>query len=158
MPLPPECMQKGHPNYGGGRPRENIPEKDEMIELGKDLVEWASTKVKGELRCRWCEWYAKRHFFIRTQWEKMIEKPEFRGYYEVARVYLSERWLDGTVKEGIAQRYLRLYDKELRDHEDQDADNNELRKVAALKRDIEITERTKLEILEKIQEGKRVPK
>ena len=112
-----------------GRPRTSIPEKQELIELGKDLLEWASTKVKGELRCRWCEWYAKKHFFIRAQWKHMIEKPEFRPYYEAAQPYLADRFIDGTINASIAHRYLRMYDPELRADEDQTADAEAARKA-----------------------------
>ena len=77
-------------NNNGGRPRTSVPEKEELIELGKDLVAWAAEKKKGELRCRWCEWYARRHFFIRKQWKRMIDTEEFRPYYEIAQVSLAE--------------------------------------------------------------------
>ncbi len=74
-----------------GRPRTSVPNKAELIKLGQDLLSWASCKKNGELRCRWCEWYAKKHFFIRKQWKHMIEKEEFRPYYEAAQVFLGEK-------------------------------------------------------------------
>lgn len=139
----------------GGRPRTSIPEKEELIELGKDLLAWASEKKKGELRCRWCEWYACRHFFVRAQWKHMIEKEEFRPYYEAAQPYLAEKWIDGTINQSIAHRYLRIYDPELREEENKDLDDNELRKAAALKGEARAVEQEKLKVLEEVQRNKR---
>ena len=141
-----------------GRPRTSIPEKEELIKLGEDLLEWSSTKAKGELRCRWCEWYAKKHFFIRKQWKRMIDTEEFRPYYEAAQVYLGEKWIDGTIHQSIAQRYLRIYDPELTEQENQDLDANELRKAHALKGEIRAVEEEKLRVLEEVQRKKRIPK
>lgn len=156
MPLPPECMKKGHPSYGGGRPRTAIPEPAEVIELGKQLVAWASYKPKkGEpLRVRFCEWYTTIGF-IRKQWEQLIQKEEFRIYYEQAQALMASRYVDGTVNPSIAQRYLRIYDPEVRDAENEDADDNELRKVAALKRDAEVNAQATAAVLKEIQDSKR---
>lgn len=141
----------------GGRPRTSVPEKEELIELGEDLLKWASEYDENELRCRWCEWYAKKHFFIRAQWKHMIEKPEFRPYYEIAQAYLAERWIDGTIKEGIAQRYLRIYDPELRESEDIDSNDKEIRKAAALKGEARAIEEEKQKVLDEVSRHKRKP-
>jgi hypothetical protein len=138
-----------------GRPRTSIPEKEELIELGKDLLAWASEKKKGELRCRWCEWYACKHFFIRAQWKRMLDTEEFRPYYEAAQPYLAEKWIDGTINQSIAHRYLRIYDPELREEENKDADDNELRKAAALKGEARAVEQEKLRVIEEVQRSKR---
>ena len=137
------------------RPRTSVPEKEELIKLGEDLVAWASTKVKGELRCRWCEWYAKKHFFVREQWKHMLQKEEFRPYYEAAQPYLAEKWIDGTINQSIAHRYLRIYDPELKEHEDKDADVNELRKAAALKGEARAVEEENIKVLKEVQRSKR---
>lgn len=161
MALPPEYTKKGHPDFGGGRPRTSIPEKEELIELGKDLLAWASAqkndKNKTELRCRWSEWYAARHFFIRKQWKRMIDTDEFRPYYESAMVYLGNRWIDGTINQSIAQRYLRLYDPELREDEDTTADADAARKASALKSEAKAIEEERLKVLEEVQRNKRIP-
>jgi len=114
-----------------GRPRTAIPQSDELIELGKDLVEWASEKhKKGEpLRVRFCEWYTDRGF-VRKQWESFRDLPEFIWYYEKARTIMASRYVDGTVNHSIAHRYLRIYDPELRDEEnDTKRYESELRKA-----------------------------
>jgi hypothetical protein len=106
-----------------GRPRTSIPEKKELVELGEKLVKWASDKTtkNDALRVRYCDWYTELGF-VRKQWEHMREKPEFQWYYEKARSLLGLRYIDGTVNQSIAHRYLRIYDPELRDSEDADAD------------------------------------
>lgn len=111
--------------HPGGRPRTAIPEKEELIELGKDLVEWSSQGIDGcgELRCRYCEWYTSRGF-VRKQWEHMREKPEFQWYYEKAQSNLARRYIDGSINSSIAHRYLRVYDPELKKQEDQDKDDD----------------------------------
>jgi len=138
-----------------GRPRTSVPDREELIKLGEDLLEWASTKAKGELRCRWCEWYAKKHFFIRKQWKHMIEKEEFRPYYEAAQVFLGEKWIDGTIHQSIAQRYLRIYDPELTEQEDKDKDADELRKAAALKGEARAQEQERQKVLDEVNREKR---
>jgi hypothetical protein len=128
--------------HPGGRPRTAIPEKDELIELGKELVEWASTPPeKGErIRVRFCDWYTEKGF-VRKQWDHMCEKPEFQVYHERARSLLSLRYIDGTVNASIAHRYLRIYDLEVRDSEDADMDAEALRKKSIA----ESVDSTKLE-------------
>src|ERR1700690_3481836 len=132
----------------GGRPRTSIPEKEELIELGEDLLDWASEKKKGELRCRWSEWYAKKHFFIRKQWKRMLDTEEFRPYYEAAQPYLAEKWIDGTINQSIAHRYLRIYDPELKEEENKDLDANELRKASALKGEARAQEQERQKVLD----------
>jgi len=141
-----------------GRPRTAIPEKNDLIELGKNLVHWASERqIEGEpIRVRFCDWYTAEGF-VRKQWEHMREKPEFQWYYERARSLMALRYVDGTVNQSIAHRYLRMYDPEVRDHEDQDADANELRKAAALKNESRAIEQEKLKVLEEVQRSKRIP-
>jgi hypothetical protein len=139
----------------GGRPRTSIPEKEELIALGEDLLAWASEKKKGELRCRWCEWYAKKHFFIRKQWKRMVDTEEFRPYYESAQVFLGEKWIDGTINQSIAHRYLRIYDPELREEEDKDENDKELRKAASLKGEARAIEEERQKVLEEVNRNKR---
>lgn len=141
-----------------GRPRESVPEKAELIELGKDLLAWAAEKKKGELRARWCEWYSRKHFFIRAQWKHMIEKPEFRPYYESAQTFLADKWIDGTINQSIAHRYLRIYDPELKEHENIDADEEAARKASALKSEAVAIEEEKQKVLDKVNRHKRKPK
>ncbi len=141
-----------------GRPRTSIPQKNELIELGKDLLDWASEQQDEQLRCRWCEWYAKKHFFIRKQWKRMLDTEEFRPYYEAAQVFLGEKWIDGTIHPSISQRYLRVYDPELRESEDTDSDAEVIRKAASLKNEAKAIEEEKQKVIQEIQREKSTPK
>ncbi len=140
----------------GGRPRSAIPEKEELIQLGEELVKWASTQnKKGEpIRVRFCDWYTDQGF-IRKQWEHMREKPEFQWYYEKARSLMALRYVDGTVNQSIAHRYLRMYDPELRDNEDKDSDAEVERKVKALNSESDFQAKKNAEILDKISQGRK---
>ena len=44
------------------RPRTITPSPEELIELGKDLLAWA-TEETPELRCRFCQWYSLKGFY-----------------------------------------------------------------------------------------------
>lgn len=142
-----------------GRPRSAIPEKAELIKLGEKLVEWAAEKQKkgDPIRVRFCDWYTEEGF-IRKQWEHMREKPEFQWYYEKARSILALRYVDGTVNQSIAHRYLRMYDPELRDDEDITAEATEVRKAKALKGEARAAEEEKQKVLAEVQREKRIPK
>ncbi len=137
------------------RPRTSVPEKEELIKLGEDLLQWASEKKKGELRCRWCEWYSRKHFFIREQWKRMLDTEEFRPYYESAQTYLADKWIDGTINQSIAHRYLRIYDPELKEHEDIDSDTEAERKAKALKGDARATEEERQKVMEEVQRNRK---
>jgi hypothetical protein len=138
-----------------GRPRTSSPNDEELARLGEDLLAWASEKKKGELRCRWCEWYSRKHFFIRKEWKRMIDTPAFRPYYEAAQTFLGEKWIDGTINQAIAQRYLRIYDPELRESEDIDANEKEIRKAAALKGEARAAEEEKQRVIDEVLSKKR---
>jgi hypothetical protein len=141
-----------------GRPRTAIPEKDELIELGKQLVKWAEKQGKKNqpLRVRFCDWYTDEGF-IRKQWEHMREKPEFQWYYEKARSVLAGRYVDGTVNQSIAHRYLRIYDPELRDSEDQDANDDAKRKASQSVVDANNQLETIKIVLDDVERNKRKP-
>lgn len=109
-----------------GRPRTNCPEPDELIELGKDLVAWASDdspEAKKEKRWRYCEWYCGKHGFTDHQWEKFRGKEEFCGYYEQARLLLAKNYIDGTINPSIAHRFLRIYCPDLKREENEEVEH-----------------------------------
>ena len=158
--LSPAQQQFGNQNAKGcltsGRPRTSSPCKEDLIELGEDLVKWASDKTKREepIRVRFCDWYTDRGF-IRKQWEDFRIKPEFSWYYERARTLLGLRYVDGTVNQSIAHRYLRIYDPEVRDSEDADSDAEVIRKASALKSEAKAIEEQKQEVLQEMARNRR---
>lgn len=85
----------------------------------------------------------------------MLDTPSFRPYYEAAQTFLAEKWIDGTINQAIAQRYLRIYDPELRENENIDADEKEVRKAMALKSETRAVEEERNRVLEEINRSKR---
>jgi hypothetical protein len=103
-----------------GRPRTSVPEKEELIKLGIELVEWASDaseEAKKERRWRFVDWYCIKEGFVKKQWDHMLEKPEFRSYYEQARHILSKNYIDGTIQPTIAHRFLWKYVDDVKESE-----------------------------------------
>lgn len=105
--------------HAGGRPRTSSPTPEECIELGKDFVEWATEETE-EFRCLVSQWYAQKHWMTRKQWKNMILTPQFSPYYEIGISALARKAVDGTMKEGFGHRYIRYYDRDLKEHEDDD--------------------------------------
>jgi len=115
-----------------GAPRSTSPSKEELIKLGKDLVEWASEKT-DEKRTSFSFWYAIKHDFIQEEWKLFKQKEEFRPYYEKARALLANKIHSDELEKGMAHRYIRLYDRDLAEEEDADKDADIQRKVNAAK-------------------------
>lgn len=97
-----------------GAPRTVTPPPDKVIELGKEMVQWF---LDNPTALHFTRWYSVEKGILRKEWDTMTQKPEFLAYYEKVRNIILERMMHGTIKEGIAHRYLSLVDTELRDHE-----------------------------------------
>lgn len=100
-----------------GRPRSRTPEPEELVKLGEDLIEWACEKC-DEVRSRFCEWYSIKQGLSGDQWELMIRKPEFIGYYEQAQALLAKKWIN-EMNPSIAHRFIRIYCPEVKKSEDE---------------------------------------
>lgn len=113
-----------------GRPRTTSPTPEECIELGEDLVKWATEPTqKNDWRCLFQQWYSIKMGILRKDWKSLIQKPEFVPYYEMAQAALSVKCVNGTMKDGFGQRYIRLYDRDLVEAENEQAKiDAELRK------------------------------
>lgn len=117
--------EEKHP---GGAPRTTAPPKEKIIELGKDLVQWA-TEETDDIRTSFSFWYSLKHGIIYTQWKRLKTFEEFRPYYEQARSALARKLHKQELEKGLAHRYVRMYDRELADEEDDKAKYDaELRK------------------------------
>lgn len=157
MPLPPECMEKGHPSYGGGRPRTVSLPPEEMIKLGEEMVEYVVKNQKKMLHL--CQWYSLEKMFTEKQWESMQQMPEFLPYYEKAIKLVGLNYLDknSNVRDGISQRWQRVYFRDLKKAEDQDADENEARKARSMKSDAIDDALIKARVLEDVERNRKVP-
>lgn len=126
MNLPAECMQKGHPSYGGGRPRTVTPQPEEMIKLGEEMVAWVKINKPVHLN----QWWLIEKDITKRVWEGMRDAPEFRHYYEKALSIIGNNYIekDSNVDPRVKDRFLRLYHKDLTSQEDADMDAEALRK------------------------------
>ncbi len=109
-----------------GAPRTHTPPKDEMIALGKEMVEWVEKNDPLHLS----QWYKGQKMIIYKDWKSFIQKEEFIPYYEQALNIIGVKYLDkrSNVKDNISQRWLRVYFADLRDQEDLDMDADAKRK------------------------------
>lgn len=155
MPLPPECMQKGHPNYGGGRPRIVSFTPDEMISLGEEMVKWVIENKPIHLSM----WYTQHKDFTDEQWDAFRKCPEFIHYYTKALKLVGYGYLDkdSSVDVRLKDRWQRVYFKDLKHQEDTDADAEAIRRASALKSDAKAIEEEKQKVLEEVQRNKRAP-
>lgn len=98
----------------GGRPRTVSLPPLEMIELGKEMVEWVKTHKPLHLS----HWYLREKMIVYDDWECLCRCPEFLPYYETALSYVSEKYIDGTIAPAIANRFMRNYFKNVKREED----------------------------------------
>jgi DNA replication protein DnaD len=103
-----------------GRPRSVAPTYEECIELGKDFVIWATEKT-NEWRCLPSQWYSLKKGLQRCEWKILKQKLEFIPYYEQAMTALSIKAVDGTMESKFGQRYIRYFDQDLVEVENNDA-------------------------------------
>lgn len=103
----------------GGRPRTVTPPPEEMILLGEEMVSWVELNNPLHLS----EWWSIEKFIVGKVWRNMIEAPEFSPYYERALRIIGKQYLDKTsnVREGVSQRWQRVYFKDLKEEEDETA-------------------------------------
>ena len=110
-----------------GRPRTVSLPPEEMIKLGEEMIKWV--KEHPEI-LHLSEWYSIEKMYLESQWDTMCRCPEFFPYYEQALKIVGRKYLDKTsnVRDGISQRWQRVYFKDLKRQEDADADADVIRK------------------------------
>lgn len=116
----PRKQKENKSKGAGGRPRSTTPPPKEVIELGKEMVEWFLTEpVRKKFHFK--QWYSIEKKMLKAQWDNLCAVQEFNAYYEQAQAIISQRYMDGSINPGIAQRFLRLYFPELKKDEDDKA-------------------------------------
>ena len=140
----------------GGRPRTVSFCEDDMMVLGREMVDYVKRNKADILHLS--EWYTVERGFTYKEWKTFIQKPEFLPYYEQALKIVARKYLDKTsnVKDGIAQRWLRVYFADLKEREDLDAQEDAVRKAEALKTETRAVEEQKAKILEEVERNKRL--
>lgn len=129
--------------------------QEEMIELGKEMVEYVTENKKTILHLS--QWYTIEKGFTYNEWKNFIKKEEFFPYYEKALKIVAMKYLDknSNIRDGISNRWQRLYFGDLREGEDIDADAEAARKASALKGEARAIEEEKQRVLDEIQREKR---
>jgi len=115
------------------RPRTVSLPPEKMIELGKEMVKWVMENKPIHLS----KWYTQHKDFSDKEWNSMRQMPEFLHYYEKALKLVGYSYLDkdSNVDPRLKDRWQRVYFKDLRDQEDQDADAK-VERESKLKTDI----------------------
>ncbi len=113
-----------------GAPRTVCPSPEEMVELGKQMIQWIKDHPEA---LHVSAWYSCEMFITRKTWDTMIDKEEFIPYYELALSLISQKYLDkdSNVREGVSQRWQRSYFRDLKKNEDQDKDDDVIRQKSA---------------------------
>jgi hypothetical protein len=111
--------------HAGGRPRTVSLHPDGMEKLGKEMVDWVIKNDPYHLN----EWYSITKRFTYKEWKTFIQRPEFVPYYEQALTYVSKHYINGDINPSIAQRFLRIYFKDVKEEENETAKFNSDLKV-----------------------------
>lgn len=97
-----------------GATRTVSPKPYILEKLGMEMVEW----VRKNKPLHLSEWYALEKELTADEIHLFAKKPEFKRYYEQAKALIGRSYLDGTVPSAIANRWQRVYFRDLRDEED----------------------------------------
>lgn len=141
-----------------GCPRTVSLSPEQMIELGKEMVDFVKKNKKTILHLS--EWYTIEKGYTYNEWKTFIQKEEFIPYYEQALKSVGLKYLDKTsnVRDSISHRWQRVYFGDVKESEDKDADEDAIRKASAMKSEAKAIEKERLEVLEEVQRNKRIPK
>ena len=102
-----------------GRPRTTSLPPEEMIALGEEMVKWVIENKPIHLSM----WYTQLKDFSDKEWNAMRQIPEFLHYYTKALKLVGYSYLDkdSNVDGRLKDRWQRVYFKDLKEQEDQDA-------------------------------------
>lgn len=103
-----------------GAPRTVSLSQQEMIALGKEMVSFAQKNKNKILHLS--EWYTIEKMFTYKEWKTFIQREEFIPYYEQALKIVGLKYVDknSNVRDGISQRWQRVYFCDLKEQEDLD--------------------------------------
>lgn len=104
-----------------GLRRSLTPEDDQLEILGEELLLWCEEDVPKKERQHlfFSQWYSGKKNILRAQWKAMIQHPNFRPYYEQAASILGYKLVTGSIKEGLAHRFIRIYHADVREDDDE---------------------------------------
>lgn len=117
------------------RPRTTSFSDEEMIALGEEMIEYLRTHDIVHLK----EWYSIEKSFLHEEWKCFIQIPSFLPYYQKAISMISMKYVreDTGIEPSLKHRFLRLYFGDIREREDQDKDEDTVRKTKVSQADSE---------------------
>lgn len=105
---------------GHGRPPNKGYSKEEVIALGEEFLKWMRDQdadPKSDV-VHLSEWYSEIKQIPCSQWESIIVRDCFIGYYERAKKWMGKRTLKNKdLPPSYGNRFIGIYFKEVRDHE-----------------------------------------
>lgn len=135
------------------RPREFSFTPEEMEKLGQEMVEWI--KINKPLHLS--QWYTIEKGFTYNEWKNFIVKEEFFPYYEKSLKMVGMQYLDkeSRIRDGISQRWQRVYFKDLKEEENESLEfEAKLKTDHASQVDPEILKKTDL-LIESIDQARK---
>jgi hypothetical protein len=118
------CKKGVNLTHPGGRPRTVSLPPEDMIALGEEMIKWVKLHDPYHLS----QWYCGEKSIPFSDWETMRKRFEFVTYYEKAMLLIGAKYIrkDSEIEPSLKHRFLRLYFKDLRHQEDNDAKANAL--------------------------------
>jgi len=108
---------------GHGRPPNPGYSDEEIIQIGKDMLEWIKTVDSSKTKQRivhLSQFYSELKGIPKTQWNHIVERFCFRCYYDQAKDWIGKKiMLDAQLPTAYGSRFLGIYFKEVTDHEEE---------------------------------------
>lgn len=98
-----------------GAPRRVSPCESDLIKLGEEMVAWCQQHKPLHIKF----WYSIEKGILFSEWDTITQKPEFLPYFEKAMAIVSGNYIDGTINPSIAQRFMRVYFKDVKREENE---------------------------------------
>lgn len=111
---------KGNKNgVGHGRPPRVGFSNEEIIVLGKELLDWCKRcDVDKTEVVHLSEWYSEIKEISYSYWRELGQRIEFAPYYERAMLWMGKRILKNKkLAQSYGNRFLGIYFKEIREME-----------------------------------------
>lgn len=99
----------------GGAPRTVTPPEEEMIALGKEMIDWVSRNRPLHIN----QWYSVHKGILWETYKEYCRRAEFAPYNERALAIIGENYINGTVNASIAHRFMRHYFKDIKEDENE---------------------------------------
>lgn len=107
-------FNRGNPSGRAGRLREQFSH-EEVEELGNEMLDW----VKNNNPLHLSQWYSGVKMLTYNEWKLLIQYKDFLPYYQNALHLVGLNYINGTINSSIAQRFIRVYFKDVKEEENE---------------------------------------